>query len=273
MQPESTLLNPARLNEMYDRFDVERSYDELYRQSLAMSPFRGMRPTSTVNERGFDLLPCLTPAQVATYCNVLFDEEGTGRFNMLPSAALNMVLDSLLTPAMHEAIVTAFGTHYAFLFGAPDTSLPSVGEDPTGYSYKWHCDGGPRRHLKIIVYLDGPDAHDGGTMCLDRTTSDKMAKTGYFFSPLTERLSDLSGLAAEAGITPFEPVLFTPPAGTAILFEPTKILHRGVRPTWGRRRVFTAGLVPMPIEWASARSAFEPLIRSNTGFDFPYLEV
>lgn len=95
--------------------------------------------------------------------------------------------------------------------------------------------------------------------------------TGYFFCPLQERLADLTELDRVHGIAAVPEIQLAPTAGEAILFQPSRVLHKGIRPTWGRRRMFSLGIIPCPGGWRKAFPVFESTLIQNTGFDFPPL--
>jgi hypothetical protein len=170
------------------------------------------------------------------------------------------------------AIATALGCNYAVVFAEAATATPVSGGPTAGamISFRWHADIGPRAHLKIILYLDGPEAHDGATSFLDRQTTSAIAAAGYLFPKNEDRLADLGPLAATHGITMVEHRL-APQAGEAVLFHPAQVLHRGVLPSYGRRRTFTLGIVPYPLSFTKTMPTCLRLIRQNHGFDFPQL--
>ncbi len=115
-------------------------------------------------------------------------------------------------------------------------------------SFLWHCDKGPSRHLKLLVYLNPTAAHGGGTEFLDRPATDAFAETGYIFGPTAKRSSDLAGLARAHGIA-FQPIRFTLAAGEAILFQPSRVLHKGLLPERAERWVLAFCLLPSPVPW------------------------
>jgi hypothetical protein len=227
-------------------YEQDRGYKRLYESALAVSPYVGMPPTTLVPDRGFDVLPCLGADAVAGFCDQVFDEAGCGRFTDLTDAEMTALLAQIRTPAVHKAIATALGCHYAFVFAEAAAATPVAGGPTAGamISFRWHADNGPRAHLKIILYLDGPDSHDGATSFLDRQTTEAIAAAGYLFPKNEDRLADLGPLAAAHGITLVEHRL-SPQAGEAVLFHPAQVLHRGLLPSFGRRRTFW-GSFPTP---------------------------
>ena len=123
--------------------------------------------------------------------------------------------------------------------------------DPGGepnVSFSWHCDGGPTKHLKVLLYLNGSDEHGGNTRFLDRATTDAFKKIGYVFCDIDHRLDDLAALAGEHGIA-YRPLEAPMRTGEAILFEPANVLHKGVWPTRAPRYLLQICIVPSPMPW------------------------
>ncbi len=112
-------------------------------------------------------------------------------------------------------------------------------------SYCWHVDNGPSCHLKLIIFLN--DDHDGATAVMSRQDSRKFIDAGYLEQ---ERLFHLDDFASEHGIS-YKPYKVQPKAGSGLIFEPTNVLHKGMYPTFGERRVFQIGIIPWGKPWES----------------------
>lgn len=112
-------------------------------------------------------------------------------------------------------------------------------------SYRWHRDTGPSSHLKLIIYLN--DDHDGATGVISREDSRKFIDAGYAEQ---ERLFHLDDFASEHGIS-YKPYKVQPKAGSGLIFEPSNVLHKGMYPTFGERRVFQIGIIPWGKPWES----------------------
>ncbi len=130
-------------------------------------------------------------------------------------------------------------------------------------SFRWHCDRGPRMHLKLLLYLNDYEEHEGNTEFLDLECTRKIAATGYLYAPVRTRRTDLSELAERAG-TRNAPWSSELRAGEGIVFQPSSVLHRGLLPTRSSRFVVTVCLQPSPIPW---REALERSIPPPAGSD------
>jgi hypothetical protein len=66
-----------------------------------------------------------------------------------------------------------------------------------------------------------------------------------------KRTGDLAVLERIAG-RPLHPIRRERRAGEAVLFQPSRVLHRGISPTRGARFVLTLCLLPSPVPWQEA---------------------
>ena len=131
------------------------------------------------------------------------------------------------------------------------TFLRALPSSDSRRSFLWHCDKGPSCHLKLLLYFNGTDEHGGNTQFLDRRVTDEFTKTGYLFGPVDARQEDLSDLAKDLSID-YSPQQWDIQQGEGIVFEPSKVLHRGILPTKGPRYVLALCLLPSPIPWQEA---------------------
>jgi hypothetical protein len=159
------------------------------------------------------------------------------------------LLERILAPEVDARAVRFFGSEYFVYWSMVSRAspVPELGFN----SFRWHCDRGPRAHLKLIAYLNANAEHRGGTEWLDLEATRGLAREGYVFAPVKTRVSDISGPAARAGIecAPWFPDL---EAGEGVVFQPSNVLHRGVVPETGARVAVTACLLPSPIPWREA---------------------
>ena len=170
-------------------------------------------------------------------------------------------MEAFLTPEVGERVVRFFGSQYLVYWYSVHRAVPVP--ELKFNSFRWHCDKGPRAHLKLLVYLNDYAEHGGGTEFLDLESTRKLATTGYVFGRVKTRTSDLGPLAARVGVD-LAPSSTEPSAGEGMLFQPSNVLHRGLLPTRGPRVVVTLCLLPSPIPW---RDALERGVMISVGDD------
>jgi len=102
-------------------------------------------------------------------------------------------------------------------------------------STTWHLDGGPKKALKLFVYLNGVEEHGGNTLIIDRERTQRLRTAGALPLALDERTEELTpvleGLGLDTGTLGFDLK-----AGDALLFDPFVLAHRCLPPKPGRKR-------------------------------------
>jgi hypothetical protein len=168
---------------------------------------------------------------------------------------LRRLAQSALTPEIDTHCLDFFGSEYFVYWCTLSRTAPQE-DGPANVSFMWHCDRGPRAHLKLLVYLNDYSEHGGGTSYLDLDASEAVARSGYVFARGKRRTGSLDeiSLLARRPITAYDHL---PLAGDAVLFQPSRVLHRGITPKLGPRYVLTLCLLPSPLPWwqAMERSA------------------
>lgn len=272
-EDEYGFVNPAFDFNMIQQFDVGRGYQLHHLKCIEKAPRISKAPLDDLARRGYDLRPILDHR----FANGLADQVKAAGRNVYPGdmekAEVETTLNTVFSPAVHAMINRYFLTEFAVIFfGLIHTKPLAEQEDPDkpSVSFGWHCDGGPMKHLKMLIYLNSNEEHDGATDYLDSFATGLFKKVGYVFCPIHMRVQDLAGLAAQHGI-PYEPRRLRPDCGEGITFEPAGVLHKGVYPTRGVRCVLQLGLIPWPTPWQQFFAGNYDLLVRNTGSGFPKL--
>lgn len=183
---------------------------------------------------------------------------------------LRRLAQAALTSEIDAHCLDFFGSEY-FVYWCMVSRTAPLAERAPVVSFKWHCDRGPRAHLKLLVYLNDYREHGGGTSYLDLDASEAVAKSGYLFARGKRRTGSIEELSALAK-RPLVAYDHLPRAGDAVLFQPSRVLHRGITPTLGPRYVLTLCLLPSPMHWSQAldRAAqidlrTDPIWHANAG--------
>lgn len=258
----SYALNPVRTTAARRDFDIDRGFDAYATMCQNCSSRQVARADSDLARRGVELLTLFSEDRASSILSdLLASSAGTQRSDkgIDYSEALAFEEGDLLFPIFHEIfqgdtdrkIFHHFGSEYLIYSFAVTRTLPVTA---ARRSFLWHCDRGPRRFLKILLYLNGSATHGGNTEFLDRDTTAAFETLGYIFGPNKRRSADLEPLARKYDI-PYAPLLTPVKAGQALLFEPASTLHRGVLPSRGERYLLSLMLIPSPIPWHSAFAA------------------
>jgi hypothetical protein len=165
----------------------------------------------------------------------------THKRNIIP------ILDEIITDEVDKSIVSHFESEYL-----PTTigfSRTEAGFDAE--SARWHYDGGPLKHLVMMIYLTDSEP-DGAstTIFVNRETSEKFFECGYAYGPRENRQDDegIRQLSEMVGIE-FKPINLDTKAGDAVLFDARHIMHRGFYPKIGPRYSIALALIPYANNW------------------------
>ena len=256
-------LDPRRVDNVFHEFDHTRGYDAW--QEHCRARFNRPLPVpangGALTSRGFVSLQAMAPTRAAELLAVAGADEGIARlkrdsaklegFGLDNLALVRQLLEASLTPEVDGHCLEFFRSEYLVHWYTLSRTAP--GSEPASVSFRWHCDKGPRAHLKLMVYLNDHSEHGGGTSYLDLAGTAAVARSGYVFARGRRRSGSLKELGALAGLE-LQAQDHHPRAGDAVLFQPSRVLHSGITPTRGPRYVLTLCLLPSPVPW---RAAFE----------------
>lgn len=254
--PSKRRLDPAWVARIERRYDVEGGYRDYLEYCRRCSPDVQVDEAAPIVRTGFEALRVMSEEAAAE-----LEGEVLARFALRPGAEKSphlalfdvddraferRLLERILTPEVDRRAMAFFGSQY-FVYWYHVTRSSPVARLGLN-SFRWHCDRGPRGHLKLLFYLNGWEVHGGGTSFLDLDTTRRIAASGYVFAPVKTRLPDLGPIARDVGVD-YAPWFQRMQAGEGILFQPSGVLHRGELSTTGPRHVVTLCLLPSPIPW------------------------
>ena len=227
--------------------------------------------SAPINETGFEYLEVMSQAGAE---DLLGRATATGPLTYVKKDTRNLegfrleeprLVEEILAAALPEVVddraVRFFGSEYLVHWFTVTRTAPAP--EQQSVSFRWHCDKGPRGHLKLLVYLNATDEHGGTTSLIDLTETAQVARTGYLFGPAGRRTGDLAFLSRIAG-SELRECRRALRAGEGLLFQPASVLHRGISPQRGPRVVLTLCLLPSPIHW---REAFHRGAMSDLALD------
>ncbi|MCZ6783928.1 MAG: hypothetical protein O7G30_11540 [Proteobacteria bacterium] len=242
-----------RVHRKYDEGRRYRAYHDFCRAALERPLPDGQ---DALGERGFEHVPVFGAEMAASLLKELarFEVASVKKnkpelegFQIDDRSFRDRLLEAALPPAVDARAARYFGSEYLVHWFAVTRTEPGGGTN----SFLWHCDRGPTRHLKLLLYLNDESEHGGNTEFLDREATERIGRRGYVYASSEDRVADLRPLAVRAGVA-FRPVHEPMGAGDGILFQPALTLHRGIRPTLGPRTVLTLCLLPSPVPWQEA---------------------
>ncbi|MGH8247549.1 MAG: hypothetical protein ACREUU_14080 [Gammaproteobacteria bacterium] len=164
-------------------------------------------------------------------------------------AMVRELLEATLPEQVDALLTQFFCSEYLVHWFTLSRTAPAAVQN--SISFRWHCDRGPKAHLKLLVYLNGAETHAGGTALLNLVDTALLAEKGYLFGRGRKRTVEIGELSRLAG-RDIVPDLRPMRAGEGIVFQPATTLHSGISPRSGPRFVLTLCLLPSPVHWKEA---------------------
>lgn len=252
-------LDPSRAARVYGEYDEKRGYRAYHELCRRVAPRSVPKRGSEVSSAGAETFSVMEPATAARLLASVADGAEIAAlkkdsmhlegFRIADPARVEEILSAALSPVADRRIAAFFESEY-LVHWFTLTRTPAA-ERQDSVSFRWHCDRGPRSHLKLLVYLNATREHGGNTELLDLEQTARVADRGYLFGPSEKRIEDLERLSRKVG-RELRPRLRELEAGEGLLFQPSRVLHRGVSPTRGPRFVLTLCLLPSPVPWQEA---------------------
>jgi hypothetical protein len=254
-------LDPTRVARVFTEFDEQRGYAAWHEHCKAAlkRPLPVRNAPGPLVQQGFSVQQILPPDRAKQLLETAKGGQQVARlkrdsaklegYDLSDPALVRHLTESVLSDEIDAHCLEFFQSEYFVYWYTLSRTAPVEG--PASVSFMWHCDLGPRAHLKLLVYLNDFSEHGGGTSYLSLADSDAVARTGYTFIRGRRRTESLDELAKLVG-QPLTAYDHHPQAGDSVLFQPARVLHRGITPNRGPRYVFTLCLLPSPIPWREA---------------------
>lgn len=180
-------------------------------------------------------------------CNTLISEYEKDKEALKDPAVLKSILPYILTQEVDDHVRSYFKSEYCVFWWAIHKLEDNI--EKNTYFSKWHCDGGPENHLKLITYLNGYNDHGSSTALLDKESTDKLKDIGYIFNNINKRSLDITPLCEHYNIN-FSPSVIKPNIGDSIIFNPQQLAHRAMPANKKKARYsLTLCFLPSELHW------------------------
>ena len=251
-------LDPDRANRVYREYDVERGYARYHEVCRAQFQRSVPPDNGSLAAQGFHYLNVLDEGSAETIIRRVESEHDLSYVKKdtkdlkgfhLGEEMIAEILASVLTAAVDRQLVGFFRSEY-LVHWVTCTVTPRADEQAS-VSFRWHCDKGPRAHLKLLVYLNATEEHGGNTEFIGLEDTSSVAARGYLFGWTQARSSDVNDISRIAGRI-VESRAKSMQTGEGVIFQPASVLHRGITPRRGARYVITLCLLPSPVHWTVA---------------------
>ena len=252
-------LDVRRSDRVFRRYDRDCGYERYHVQCRAAFRQELSDEATPLVEQGVDHLHSMTATAAASTLRQIRERfearsfrknaDRVHSYRIDDERFAEQLLAAALSPEADARIKRFFGSEYLVHWYVVNRANP--GPDQNRNSFLWHCDKGPRAHLKLLVYLNGEEEHGGRTEFLDLKATQALARSGYLFGRVADRRADLAPLAERVGAD-YRPRSWRMAPGEALLFQPSSVLHRGVMPIRAARYMLSICLLPSPVPWDEA---------------------
>tara|TARA_R110000737_G_scaffold149296_1_gene178649 strand:+ start:4899 stop:7016 length:2118 start_codon:yes stop_codon:yes gene_type:complete len=214
------ILQPKVYRDIENYLEVKHNYGKL--DQLAMSAFTRQNAcidTPLVDQQ-IHLLGSHLPKEL---CQSLIEEFEQNPAGIKHPSVLEVLLPQIFNHDLDQQLISYFKSEYCVFWWA----IYKIEDKITAqdYSTRWHADAGPRKHLKVLTYLNDYDEHGSDTAYLSVDTTDKLKEVGYILNDINHRVTDLSELCQHFDIS-FSPQYAQPHTGDSIIFNPNQVAHR-----------------------------------------------
>ena len=257
LAPSTIAGQPKRVWETFTIYDRLRGFGDYLRKCQARLQREVSSSRNELRQNGFSLVEPLSAEEAAAF-SAMLEEHGDGfmkrrgndytAYLQCDERLYDPILEKVFQGTVDALITDFFGSEYVPYWAAYQVATPDVSAKR---AFCWHCDKGPSKWLKILLYFTNSDDTGGNTILLNRQESEYIARTGYTFGPLKERVEDLAPIARRHGFE-IHPLQFSIRAGQGVLFEPAQLMHRGLPPSKAPRKIMQILILPSPLPWRKA---------------------
>ena len=180
-------------------------------------------------------------------CQSLIAEFDLDANGVKDPAVLAVLLPQIFNQHLDQQLISYFNSEYCILWWSIYKIGPTITEKD--YSTHWHADAGPKKHLKVITYLNGKNEHGSDTCYLDKAASDKLKQVGYLLNDINHRVTDIKPLCQHFDID-YQAQYAQPQTGDSIIFNPYQLAHRACPTTNNQYRyVIDFCIVQSELSW------------------------
>ena len=224
------ILRPNAKNFLRKIYEEEHGYGKLASNAEKRFPLKNECIETSLIREHQKLVPKLVDAKL---CNSIIEEFDNDPEGISHPSVLETLLPLVLTEEIDRELISYFKSEYCIFWW----SIYKVEDDmeDSAYFTKWHCDSGPQKHLKLIVYLNGYDEHESYTGFLNQTTTEQLKNIGYIYNDINNRVLDISELCKHYKID-LSPKYSKPNAGDCLIFNPAQVAHKAFSPKKGHTR-------------------------------------
>jgi hypothetical protein len=238
------ILQPNIDKDLSQYMEVTHNYGLLDKQATQSFTRQNQCISTPLQTEKIHLLSNHLPKEL---CHSLIEEFEQDPEGIQHNSVLSVLLPQIFNQELDQQLISYFKSEYCVFWWAIYKIDDQISEQD--YSTKWHADFGPRKHLKVLTYLNDYDEHGSDTTYLNVETTNKLKEVGYILNNIKHRVTDLSELCQHFGIN-FNPQYAQPHTGDSIIFNPNQVAHRA-RPSKNKipRYVLSFCVLQSEVHW------------------------
>ena len=252
IEDQTFYLVPDAQHTMRNLYEQKYGYAELNNVCRAMFTRPEVLRETEFNGKLHQLLKGVLPPDL---CEIFIKQAKQDPAAMYHSNLMTSLLPLILTDEIDSLLCSYFRSEYTMFW----YSYLETDSDVDSCSNLWHCDGTPENYVKILIYLNKYEDHLGNTKFMEKTSTDQLKDVGYIYGSLEARTDNLDALARAKNLTLDEVMYEDIEAGDGLLFNPTKIAHRGKIPVTGSRHILQLCFLPSPYHWQYTKDKVLPI--------------
>ncbi|MCW8863855.1 MAG: GSCFA domain-containing protein [Colwellia sp.] len=255
-------LMPNADKEIFKLFEHQHGYQSI--SNRAQSAYQRDSVATPLKHEHIHVLRNHIPQEL---CQSLITEFENDQQGIQHPSVLEVILPQVLTEEVDEHLRSYFDSEYCVFWWS--INKVHIDDEEEWYSTKWHCDGGPVKHLKLITYLNGYEEHGSDTGYLDEKSTLALKDIGYIFNQMHERNIDIEPLCQHFDIN-YQPKGVKANVGDTVIFNPYQLAHRAIPPKVGvPRYALNFCIVPSELHWKKvAEEYFFPIYDCQDFRDF-----
>lgn len=270
-----------RLNVLNNQFNTyfHAKYQKIYLDALHASKRKHKMEYDELLRNSYEKIRVFDKVTAENFLSELdkpeSDNEDDEKIVLRSPELLKRILHKVFNPETDHKIFNYFSTEYVPISAyAFKVKAKNPHNDPVNskknYSLRWHCDAGPEKQLKLLIHLCDMQNHDGGTYILDRETTEKLRDIGYIHNKHDDRKADIEALCKYYNIE-YQPKLIQTDIGEALIFNPSRLLHCGLRDSLVNRIYISVLLIPFVTDWEKFLDQNIDFVINNINSSFPRL--
>ena len=227
-------------------FEQTLHYGELNRISQQQFRRKEVVQQNELNQQHQQALQQVIPPDL---CQYFIEQAEQSNGAIYHPDFINKLLPLILSDANDALLCSYFNSEYTLLW----FTCRGVSPQQPFTDNHWLCDEGPEKQLKMQIFLNASEQHQGNTQMLSKATTDQLKHAGYLFADSSKNPVEIDPLCRDKAIAVTQIAEQDRQAGDALLFNPNQLAYRHKAPTSGHQQVLELCFIASPYHWKHSK--------------------